>query len=559
MQADLIGDLERAKRSFSDPNALLRLLTALDRLDISDAASLARFHDALLFLCAYPATPTILKRAESMLKRFSRRVAALGDIDPLLDPKVSGIVGTSIDTNFSYEVARWLVQRFPGQLAIDPEANADSDGLASLLPPLLPFLEEESSADANVPYLEWLAAADPNARDGGLAWLLAALERLPIPSRQRAALYDSVALVLEWKLGDSAVTRTRMRRPLGAIYYQRTPLLSRRDVEHWQRSRSESLPVTRLSRREGEEVLDLARAAILTRYRELYCFTWGDPARVLSVDAGRGLEILLIGLVPGQRLPLRAGFGVLLLRNGIPIGYGDAYGLCDRMEVSFNIFYAFRDGESAFCFVRLLEIYHQLFGSTSFSIDPYQIGLGNDEAIEAGAFWFYRKLGFRSTDPLVERAAVREERRMATDPGHRTSRRTLKRWALSPLICELDERSPGSRSGWDRFQVRTLGRAVATSFAARGQSAATFRESTSKHVADALRIDARSLSPLRRRAFDRLAPVLALIADLKRWTDEERDDLFEIIRAKAGRSEGRYLQLMARHRRLCRAILALGS
>src|SRR5258708_22695364 len=119
---------------------------------------------------------------------------------------------------------------------------------------------------------------------------------------------------------------------------------------------------------------------------------YGDPLSVVVADAGRGLEIVGVGITPDGRLPLRAGFGPLLLRNGVPIGYGDAYGLCERMEVSFNIFYAFRDGESAFCFIRLLEIYHQLFGSTSFSIDPYQLGLGNDEAIEAGAFWFYRKL-----------------------------------------------------------------------------------------------------------------------------------------------------------------------
>jgi len=106
-------------------------------------------------------------------------------------------------------------------------------------------------------------------------------------------------------------------------------------------------------------VLDMARAALATRYREVYTFTWGDPSTVLSADAGRGLEILLIGLLPEKRFPLRAGFAPFILRNGVPIGYADAYGLCERMEVSFNIFYGFRDGESAFCFARLLKLYHQ--------------------------------------------------------------------------------------------------------------------------------------------------------------------------------------------------------
>ena len=35
------------------------------------------------------------------------------------------------------------------------------------------------------------------------------------------------------------------------------------------------------------------------------------------------------------------------------------------------------------------------FGCTSFSIEPYQLGRDNDEGIESGAWWFYRKLGFR--------------------------------------------------------------------------------------------------------------------------------------------------------------------
>jgi hypothetical protein len=568
MQAEIerqIAELEVARRSFSDSSVVLALLTALERVEIHDPALLARFHDALLFLSAYPATPKVRSRTESLLKRFARRVVALsrsGDISPLLDQKVSGIAGTSIDTDFSYEVARWLVRRFPRQIGIDPEVQPGSDRLATVLPSLLPFLEEEASADANVPYLEWLAAAGPRAQDGGLAWLLSALDRLPLSSPHRAALYDSLGLVLSWTLGNSAMTRTRMRGRRAEIFYQKGPLLSRRDVEASRQSPVAPLPVTRLSRREGEEALDLARAAITIRYRELFCFTWGDPAGILSIDGGRGITILLIGLEAERRLPLRAGFGVLLLRNGVPIGYGDAYGLCERMEVSFNIFYAFRDGESAFCFVRLLDLYHQLFGSTSFSIDPYQIGLGNDEAIEAGAFWFYRKLGFRSTDPLVERAAVRDEKRMARAPSFRTSARTLKKWALSPLIHELP--GPGGdltkvAGGWDHFRIRNLGRAVEKTFALRGVSASAFREATSRHVAAMLRIELRSLPPRQRRALDLLAPVLALIPDLKRWKDEERGALLEIIRAKAGRDEGRYLRLTARHERFRLALLKLGA
>lgn len=486
---------------------LLADLAALERGKISDPARLARLHDSLLYLCAYPPTPQILRRAESLLRRFGKRFTGL---PPLLDPEVSGIAGTWVEMVFSYDFVRWLARRFPDQLDIDWDEPPDGERLAAVLMPRIPFLEEEAKVDANVPYLEWLRAAGALAKDGGLAWLLRNLDPLS---------YDSLGLWIRWKLGNSVVTRTLMRRPRRKIFYQHTPPLSRRDVSIEREIAGPPLRVSRLSRREGQRALDMARAAMATRYREVYNFTWGDPSTILSADAGRGLEILLIGLLAGRRLPLRAGFAPFILRNGVPIGYGDAFGLCERMEVSFNIFYAFRDGESAFCFARLLKLYHQLFGSTSFSIDPYQIGLGNDEAIESGAFWFYRKLGFRSTEPLVERMARREEERMTKNPKHRTSARTLKKMAPSALRYDVRP-----NRDWDRFHIRHIALQLA---ATSGQSS--------------------------------LEGILALIPDLPRWSAEERAGVREIIRAKAGRSEQRYLRLLARHHRLRRALLRLGS
>lgn len=390
-------------------------------------SALARDHDELLFRCAYPKTPEGLRRAESLLKRFARRMK---DVDPLLDSDVSGIAGTAVNVVFSFDFVRWLAGRFPRQVDIDWDLPPDPDRLSAVLTPLIPLLAEEV-VDADVPYFEMLRAR-------GLPWLLDNVD---------AAAYDSLGLWILWKFG-APLSRTRMRRKPRTMFYQRGPMLTRRDVSIERELASPPMPIRKLSRREGEKVLEMARAALATRYRELYAFTWGDPSTILSVAAGRGLEILLIGIVPEKRLPLRAGFAPFVFHNGVPIGYGDAFGLCERMDVSFNIFYGFREGESAFAFARLLKLYHQLFGSIVFSIDPYQIGLGNDEAIEAGAFWFYRKLGFRSTDPQIERLALREEQRMGKDSRHRTSPRMLRRLARSTMAW-------GNRD-WDRFRIHKV-------------------------------------------------------------------------------------------------------
>lgn len=52
-------------------------------------------------------------------------------------------------------------------------------------------------------------------------------------------------------------------------------------------------------------------------------------------------------------------------------------------------------GEVAWIYAQALRCLCALTGATCISMYPYQLGHGNDEAIESGAFWFYRKLGFR--------------------------------------------------------------------------------------------------------------------------------------------------------------------
>src|ERR1043165_7075363 len=90
-----------------------------------DAESLIKLHERLLFLRAYPENATVLKRVEQSLKKIKTRVTELSDSDvdlsPLDDPEVSGIAGTSVTSNFSYALVRWLVNEFPNQLSIDWE------------------------------------------------------------------------------------------------------------------------------------------------------------------------------------------------------------------------------------------------------------------------------------------------------------------------------------------------------------------------------------------------------------------------------------------------------
>src|SRR5262249_13385600 len=137
----------------------------LRRFRFPDAESLIRYHEAALFLRAYPQTRGVLRRSEKALASVPGRVAGLErdgkDLFALDTPEVSGIAGAAITTDYSYDVVEWLFRRHRGRVRIDWEGFEGIDRLRFLWPLFLPLLEEEAAEDANVPYREWLGAGKP--------------------------------------------------------------------------------------------------------------------------------------------------------------------------------------------------------------------------------------------------------------------------------------------------------------------------------------------------------------------------------------------------------------
>jgi hypothetical protein len=535
------------------------LLRRLGRRRFADTGSLVRFHEVLLFLRAFPPNATVVRLTEALLASFAERVAALRrarvDLSPLEPMEVSGIAGTAIEDPLNYDVARWLSRRFPGRVDVAWDEDALPTQLAETLPRFLPLLDDDAFVEADVPYLAWMRAARGRSGDD-LAWLLARCEGLPLPDRERAELFDSLGLSLRWDLGTLRASRTLNWRTVRRVFYQRGPLIRRGEVD-LVREMTTPLTATRLSRREGQRTLDLMREVMTVRRRELWGTTHGDPAHVIRGDVGRGLQIFLWGLPPERRLPLRAYVAGFSLKNGVPVNYVEAIGLFEWMEVGFNTFYTFRDGESAWNYGQALRLLHQVLGTTCVSVYPYQLGLGNEEAIESGAFWFYRKLGFRPGRPELRATLEREERRIAATPGYRTPKRTLRRLAAGHLFLEL----PGTgRGDWDRFRVRDIGFAVQRRMARTCDGdAARMRERCAVALARALGERRGAWRGAARKAFEDFALVLGLVPGLGRWTEAEKQALVRILRAKAGPEESRFLRLMQRHPRLRGAILRLGS
>jgi hypothetical protein len=220
-----------------------------------------------------------------------------------------------------------------------------------------------------------------------------------------------------------------------------------------------------------------------------------------------------------------------------------------------NIFPSFRPGESAWTFAQVLRVFRVALGVRTFVVDPYQLGRDNDEALRAGAVFFYDRQGFRSASAALRLTLRRERRRIARQPGYRTPAPTLRQLASDDMFLCL----PGGVAPHERIRATRLGLAVATRIGrAFGGDAEAARRAAVADVGRALglRRGPSGRSPTA-RSLARLAPILALIPDLARWSPSARRRVREIVVARESPDTERpYARLLASHRPLARALRA---
>lgn len=541
---------------------LLKILSRLERSSFTDAQSLIRFHEALLFMRAYPQSARHLSETERLLYTFKQRVDKLSaygaDMWPFSEPDASGIAGTSFSALFSYEVMRELARLFPSETSIDWDGYEEFERFASVARKFLPLVEENAYVEPRFPFMKWLRTARPRG-ERELAWLLKRFGQLEVLDEEKSSLFNSLKLWLRWEFRNDNRSRTRMKLPVRKIFYHDSPLVHRRDVSLELELEAPPLPVRKLKRGEGQKLLDMGRTTMATRYRELHGFTFGDAGSFARAEAGRGVEFLVWGVGAEHRLPTLGYHAALILKNGVPHGYAEALSLFERSEVGLNLFYTFREGESAWIYARLLRLFRQLLGVMVFSIDPYQLGFHNEEGIQSGAFWFYRKLGFRPVEPELLKLVLAEERRIERRKGYRTSAAALRRLASGHVLYQHG-RGRNELREWDGFHMRNLGLAVQRRMGERFKGdSRLMRRASVPEVSRALGLRRDTRSEDEERALADWSLLLSLIPGLSGWTDDEKRSLADVVLAKAGRDETRYLRLLQKHRRLREAVLRLGG
>lgn len=548
MSASALRRLERLRTTFGDDVAAtkLALLRRLARSPLHTAAQVHRLHEALCFMRAYPDDERLLAQVVRMLERFDRRADLVRHRERLAD---SGIAGTAIHYRFFWSTAHWLAGRWPGQLKLERDDDQAAAQLDRALPLIAPAVAAEWFNAGTVPALP--AMDRLRGRRGDADWFVGNLARMPGDGFTREAFADGVDAPFVLEPGRDTPSRSR-------AHFAPAPQACR--VRALRRGRPElraavATPprgVRVLPRRQALGFIELARGAMVTRARDLMAFEYASPRDVRLVDDGDGLGFGFCGVIPERRFLLPALYGHVMLMNGVPIGYGQVEVIGPFAAVSFNTFETFRGAEAAYVFARLLAATHHVFGGSAFSVEPYQLGADNEEAIETGAWWFYHKLGFRPRAAAALRIMRTENLRRRANPRHRSSPATLRRLAAYPMFFAT---RPGDRPGLPPLQ-EALARGVDWLARRGGGAAAEAAADEAARRVTGLR-SLRGFSPGERLAWRRWAPLVASLPGVTRWPKAQRRALADIARAKGRPEEIEFLVRFAAHPRLSRRMLGV--
>ncbi len=548
-----VDDLRRVALAFDETSAA-RKSAALARCAsraIEDPVALVAYHDCLLCLLAYPQTRALRDAAAAELARVAaaaRTIATAGPQRTRAKLANSGIAWTPVTINFGWDIARWLARRFAKHAEIDSFGEGGV-ALATVLAAALPAIEFELAA-ADESSDDFLEHASAGRRGTRLAWLVDAFERLRCDDALRAHLFDSLRAFIAIEPAGSMLCRTFVRGLPAPTFFHRDGLV--RSVELASLLEQPLPAPRRLTAAARRHVVDAGRAMLAALGRETDAIALAYPDGVAWHDLGRGIAVALYTMEPARRSPLDSHVGMMLFKNGIPVGYGGGWPFAGTCRIGVNVFAPFRGGESALLFGQVLRVYRQRFAVGRFVVEPTQFGGANKEGLQSGAFWFYYRLGFRPVDARSARLASDEWARMQADKTYRTAIPALRRFSRSDI--ELRMRDVPACEPAD------LSSAVTAWIGAR------YDGDRSRALSAARRIVSRALGgtgerqwPLEQQhAFGELALVVARIRGLGRWPAADKRAALAWMRAKGG-DEFRFHQRLSRHRRLRDALCRVAA
>jgi hypothetical protein len=531
---------------------LLETVTSLTSLS---AKRIRLLHDTLYFMRAYPDNAHVLGAV----------VNAIAGLRSLVDTYTggdahhhafanTGIPGSSNTYEFSYAVLLRLVELFPGALEVDWNEVTDKSVLGNALILTLAAGEVRGLEDEYVSFREWLRDCKSHEAETDLETVLRMFRKSTLDPRQQEHAFETCALPIVYDLIAPGSGRCEVGLMPETVFYQKQPIARERFPLRPKIIRPLS-GQTLLERRVGRRMIDMALAALCSRNLEIHPLIYANPADVTVIDCNRGVQVVLVGVVPEFRPALESNLYFMILKNGVPIAYGPACIFDGCCEMGINLFPEFRGGEIRYIYAQFMRALYHAAHVRYFFLVSYGMGEGNPEALKSGAFWFYRKLGFRATEPDVEALARKEEAIMRRRPAYRSSLATLRELSYTNAYFDL---SDGSCKPLD---FGSVGRAVSRFMTDRFKGDRRRAERvTARELTDALGIsDYAGWAPAERVALQRLAPLLSLTDALTSWPNADKPKLARLLRAKGARSELDYISHVAWLPRFAKAIGELSS
>jgi hypothetical protein len=534
-----VDRLAELSRTFGPASARdkLALLAEISRLQRHRIRRLRLLHDTLYYMRAYPDNPSVLHAVIDLSASLAGIVDECTNGDPEHAALInSGLPGSSNHHSYAYDVLERLVELFPGCLSINwDEITYEPTYVDALNLTVLPG-ESRGLEDEFQGLRDWLDDSRTDSDDTDLEVVLRLFGQSSLSSRLRAHIFDACEYPVVYRLTAAGSARCDVVETPDEIYFQSKPL----EREKFRLKPKILEPIDRyrhLSPKEGRHILDLALRALCSRNLEIHPLIYANSRDVVVADGGRGLRFVLAGVVPEFRATLESDFFFLIMKNGVPIAYGPTSVFLGCCEMGINLFPEFRRGEIRYIYSQFMRVLHHVAEVRYFFLTSYGMGDGNPEALRSGAFWFYRKLGFRAADPDIEALARREEKIMRRKPRYRSSLATLKELALTDAYFDL------SGGVCSPVCFEDLGHAVsrAVNVEFRGNRRQAER-AWSKRLLELLDVtDFNRWKRDEKIAYTRMAPVLVQIRKLRSWPAGTKASLVRAVRTKGGVGELEYV------------------
>lgn len=532
-------------RNITENDLLQVQLRTFSTYPLTLPSVIKKYHDLLLYYCAFPTNKTTYELAIAELNRIARSVQHIyngKNTTKQISLMGSGMAHSELLCANSSPVSRWLVKKFPTATEFSG-SDASTETVRNIIQALTPAIEYEKSSQGEYSLSARLKHISGLQKPADiLKWLLQVFEDSPLPELAKEELYRQLNVFVRWRLDDESFSRTFLRWPVKKTWYHDSFI---KNIDSTKAIRQKISGPVSLSLLEKEQLLDVMKASLAFQYRETDPVTYADVNEVELFDMGRGLQIAISGMKKEKRLSLESYVGYMAFKNGIPLSYGGGWMWGQRCKIGVNIYAPFRKGESAWLFCQVLRVYYQHFGARHFIVKPYQFGKGNPEGLKSGAFWFYYKLGFRPATATIEKKAALEWEKINANKTYRTAQKLLRHFTSSSLEWITDKESS------PEFDAAEISAAISDMInrdfdSSRKQAVSVL----SKKMKKELPILPVGKQEIRQQVIENWSLLTGLISNLPKWNAAQKKKLATLIHLKQTGKERDYIFLLQQHKAL---------